>query len=71
MLYIKTNLAPYEKIRHSLDAVYPDAQTEHISTDYALKSLGFTDHPPCVFSLNMTWDEYDQCRISQIEQRSL
>ena len=69
MLYIETNIASYETIRRSLDAVYPEAKTEHITTDYALKALMLIDYPPCIFSLDMTWDEYDRMmdELMQIE----
>ena len=69
MLYIETNMASYETIRRSLDAVYPEAKTEHITTDHALKALGFIDYPPCVFSLDMTWDEYNRMmdELMQVE----
>ena len=59
MLYIQTATASYESIRQSLDEVFPQAVTTYISTDTALKSLGFADAPPCVFSLDMTWSEFD------------
>ena len=60
MLYIETNTASYQAIRKSLDAVYPQAKTEHIFTDEALRALGFVDFPPCLFSLDMNWDEYQE-----------
>lgn len=58
MLYVETSTASYQAIRQSLDAVYPQAKTEHIATDEALRALGFVDFPPCLFSLDMTQDEY-------------
>lgn len=60
MLYVETEMASYETIEKSLADVYPKARLEHIFTDKALKALGFVDFPPCVFSLDMTWNEYEE-----------
>ena len=69
MLYIETDICTFDKIETSMSIVYPSAKIEHIFTDTSLKSLGFTDNPPCVFSLDMSWDEYNDMmdELSQLE----
>ncbi len=59
MLYIETDFS-FEDIKRALQEVYPSARPEHIVTDYVLKQLGFVDYPPCIFSLDMTWNEYEE-----------
>ena len=69
MLHIETDMCSFKKIKSSLLVVYPEAKIEHIFTDISLQSLGFTNISPCVFTLDMSWDEYYimMDELSQIE----
>ena len=67
MLYVETDMASHKTIRKCLDKAYPQARTEHITTDRALKALEFVDWPICVFSLDMTWDEFENMMDALIQ----
>ena len=58
MLYVKTNNY-YEKIRKSMNEVLPQIKIEHVLTDYTLQKLGFAQQAPCIFSMDITWKEYE------------
>lgn len=58
MLYVETDF-DYGTIEEHLHAVIPSIIMSHVVTDEKLKQLGFVDHAPCVFSLDMTRDDFE------------
>ena len=58
MLYITTDFS-YKTIEEGLKTICPWVKIKHITTDTALKKLGFVDCPPCCFSLDLSWGEFE------------
>lgn len=68
MLYVTTDFT-YKNIEESLKVICPWVKIQHIYTDNKLKELGFVESPPCCFSLDMSWDEFEYMmdELTQLE----
>lgn len=58
MLYVKTDIS-FERMKTSLSYIRPHMNVTHIVTDYTLQKLGFTENPPCIFSMDISWEAFD------------
>ncbi|MBR5428575.1 MAG: hypothetical protein IK118_09525 [Clostridia bacterium] len=67
MLLIETDMCSFETIARLLPDVVPGVRLKHIATDENLKKLGFVDYPPCVFTLDMSRDEFDDIMFALMD----
>ena len=59
----------YKTINKKLHELFPSIKMTHIASDRTLVEMGFADYPPCIFTMDMTWDEYEDMMfdLMQIE----
>ncbi len=69
MLYVETNICSFAEIKKLLPDIYPSVKLSHVIIDNVLYTLGFSEVPLCIFTLDMTWDEYEDMmdKLIQLE----
>ena len=57
----------YKTIDKMLHDLFPSIKMTHIASDRALVEMGFADYPPCIFTMDITWDEYEEMMLDLMQ----